>query len=168
MIIIGHQGIGKSSIAKHASGYIDLESGNFWVDGKRDDQWYIPYCNIAVHLSEQGYWVFTASHEVIRKQLRSSTEQKLIVCPAPKLKDAWIRRLDERYKRTQLEKDHKAMMNAKHRYTENIQELLDEEGYEKLIIDSIPFDLKEVVEKKFFDMQAPSTAILIGEDKRNP
>ena len=161
MIIIGYQGIGKSSIAKYANGYIDLESGNFWVDGKRDDQWYIPYCSIAVHLSEQGYWVFTSSHEVIRKQLRSSTELKLIVCPTPELKDAWIRRLEERYERTQLEKDYKALMNAKDRYTENIQELLDEEGYGKLIIRSLPFDLNEVLQK-YFDVDVVRVDRLIN------
>ena len=40
MIIIGYQGIGKSTLAGHNS-VIDLESGNFWNDGKRIDDWYI-------------------------------------------------------------------------------------------------------------------------------
>lgn len=40
MIIIGYQGIGKSSVAKEDYKYIDLESSNFWVDGNRpNDYW---------------------------------------------------------------------------------------------------------------------------------
>ena len=39
MIYVGYQGIGKSSIAgKHNC--IDLESGNFWDNGVRADNWY--------------------------------------------------------------------------------------------------------------------------------
>ena len=56
MIAIGYQGIGKSTLCNKGSGrYIDLESGNFWVDGKRDDNWASIYANIAEHLSKQGY-----------------------------------------------------------------------------------------------------------------
>ena len=57
MIISGYQGIGKSSLAG-SHNCIDLESGNFWIDGVRDNDWYKPYCKIANHLSEQGYIVF--------------------------------------------------------------------------------------------------------------
>lgn len=38
MIIIGYQGIGKSTLAKNSLKYIDLESGNFWINGERDEQ----------------------------------------------------------------------------------------------------------------------------------
>lgn len=58
MIIVGYQGIGKSSLAGRDKKFIDLESGNFWIDGKRADDWYKPYCKIAEHLSQQGYYVF--------------------------------------------------------------------------------------------------------------
>ena len=40
MIIVGYQGIGKSSISNPDTRCIDLESGNFFVDGKRPDDWY--------------------------------------------------------------------------------------------------------------------------------
>ena len=44
MIVVGYQGIGKSSIGgKHNC--IDLESSNFYIDGKRDNDWYKIYCN---------------------------------------------------------------------------------------------------------------------------
>jgi len=35
MIVIGYQGIGKSTLSKTNDKYIDLESGNFFVDGTR-------------------------------------------------------------------------------------------------------------------------------------
>lgn len=123
MIIIGYQGIGKSSCAGKENGCIDLESGNFWVDGKRSDDWYIPYTQIANHLSQQGFIVFTSSHEVVRNELLKSKEKVYIIHPAIELKDKWIERLEERYARTQSEKDYKALMNAKDRFIPNIIEL---------------------------------------------
>ncbi len=127
MIIIGYQGIGKSTISNRHTGCIDLESGNFWNDeNKRSDDWYIYYCNIAVHLSKQGYIVFTSSHECVRNRLKDHNDGEYvsIICPAPELKDQWIDKLQYRYERTKKEKDYKAYMNAKERYTENINELI--------------------------------------------
>ena len=106
-IIVGYQGIGKSTLAKQGKGYIDLESGNFWVNGKRADDWYIPYCNIAMHLAEQGYTVFTSSHQVVRDQLVSikTDNVDLFVCvPSLHLKDEWIKKLEDRYNETGLDK----------------------------------------------------------------
>lgn len=123
MIVIGYQGIGKSSLAGRNNRFIDLESGNFWVDGKRAEDWYKPYCQIAEHLSQQGYIVFTSSHEVVRKQLENSSETVAIVYPSIELKDEWIDKLERRYAESGLEKDYKALMNAKDRYEENIKEL---------------------------------------------
>ena len=69
MIIIGYQGIGKSSVSGADSGCIDLESSNFWNEGVRADDWYIYYCNIALDLSKQGFTVFTSSHKEVREYL---------------------------------------------------------------------------------------------------
>ena len=43
MIVIGYQGIGKSTYSNKDITCIDLESGNFWVDGVRLDDWYKVY-----------------------------------------------------------------------------------------------------------------------------
>lgn len=123
MIISGYQGIGKSSLAGK-NNCIDLESGNFWVDGERADDWYKVYCQIANHLSEQGYVVFVSSHEVVRKELEKSKEQVFVIFPAIDLKDQWIAKLQNRYDKTKLDKDYRALMNAKDRYKENITELM--------------------------------------------
>ena len=127
MVIIGYQGIGKSTLCNEKSGrYIDLESGNFLVDGKRDENWAKVYANIANHLSKQGYVVFTSSHKVVRNALKDSDEQVFIIHPGLDLKDQWIKRLQERYDSTKLDKDYKALMNAKEMYEQNIQDLIDD------------------------------------------
>lgn len=131
-------------IANAENQCIDLESGNFWVDGKRADDWYKPYCQIAEHLSQQGYTVFVSSHEVVRKELEKSNEYVCIVHPSIELKNKWLYKLAKRYAMTQLDKDRKAFLNAKDRYNENINEL-KYSPFPTYEIDSIDYDLKEVI-----------------------
>lgn len=143
MIIIGYQGIGKSTLAGKYN-CIDLESGNFWVNGKRADDWYVPYCQIANHLSEQGYTVFVSSHEVVRKELEKSKEKVWVVCPALDLQVPWIEKLEERYLRTKLDKDYKALKNAEDRYIENIMEIVTS-GFPVFYINDMDYDLCSVI-----------------------
>ena len=146
MIIVGYQGIGKSTLccSEKQLGYIDLESSNFFVDGKRDDNWYKIYCNIAMHLSQQGYRVFMSSHEVVRKELSTCKERKVIICPSQELRDQWVARLGDRYLFTELEKDYKAWQNAVDRYDENISELLADENFEHYIIKDMNYMLRDI------------------------
>lgn len=149
MIIIGYQGIGKSTMAGQHN-CIDLESGNFWFFNKmagqivRDSNWYIPYCQIANHLSEQGYIVFVSSHKEVREELKKSKERVVVICPSVELRDEWIAKLKERYERTQLEKDYKAWKNAEDRYEENIWEIIDDDfaGY---YIRNLNYSLKGIL-----------------------
>lgn len=46
MIIIGYPGIGKSTLGGQ-NDVIDLDSSNFWNNGKRPDDWYVYYCKVA-------------------------------------------------------------------------------------------------------------------------
>jgi hypothetical protein len=143
MIIIGYQGIGKSTMAGQ-NGCIDLESGNFWANGKRAEDWYIPYCQIANHLSEQGYTVFVSSHEVVRNELKKSKERVVAIVPAVELRDEWTKKLFMRYMDSNLEKDYKAYANAKDRYTENIMEIINS-GFPVFLIYDMDYDLKKIV-----------------------
>lgn len=151
MIIIGYQGIGKSTLAG-TSRYVDLESGNFWVNGTRAADWYIPYCQIAVHLSQQGFLVFVSSHEVVRKQLRDCGETVLVCYPCLGLKDEWIDKLQLRYNCSGLEKDYKALMNAKDRYFENINELMCESKFQHVVLDNMDYDLDKLIFDKWLDI----------------
>lgn len=129
MIVIGYQGIGKSTMSKKFLECIDLESSNFRIDGVRVDDWYKAYSNIALDLSRQGYIVFTSSHAPVREWLgtRNSTNEKIVICyPAIALKDQWIEKLQKRYDASSLRKDYAALMNAKDRYADNIQEMIDD------------------------------------------
>ncbi len=143
MIVIGYQGIGKSTLAGRERRYIDLESGNFWVDGKRAEDWYKPYCQIAEHLSQQGYTVFVSSHEVARKQLEDTRETVVVVYPGVNLRDYWVDKLHMRFMDSGLEKDWKALKNAEERFDENIREL-----------EECPFAYKLVIEKSGYDLEA--------------
>lgn len=149
MIIVGYQGIGKSTLAgKHNC--IDLESGNFWFYDEetrqkcRHSNWYKAYCQIANHLSEQGYTVLTSSHEVVRKELEKSKEKVYVVFPSIDLKEQWVKKLKDRYGFTGLEKDFRALANAKDRYEENITELKNGnlKCYE---ITDMNYDLEDIV-----------------------
>lgn len=153
MIVVGYQGIGKSSVSRIGSGMIDLESSNFWVDDKRSEDWYVVYCNIAKHLSEQGYLVFTSSHEVVRKQLKKmATDTHLVLCfPGLEIKELWLERLKNRFVETGKEKDFKALVNAMDRYDENIMELMNEDIFDKIVITKIPYDLKKVLFNSGYD-----------------
>lgn len=142
MIVIGYQGIGKSSLAGRDHKFIDLESSNFWIDGKRAADWYKPYCQIAEHLSQQGYIVFVSSHEVVRKQLEGSREVVVVCFPAPELRGMWIDKLEERYKCEGSEKNYKALMNAITCYDENIQDLANSNFNYKVMLKNDDYDLE--------------------------
>ena len=146
MIVVGYQGIGKSTLAGRDYKYIDLESENFWIDGERADDWHKPYCKIAEHLSEQGYIVFVSSHETVRQYLvENSIELVALVYPSIELRDAWIDKLEKRYIKSGLEKDYKALMNAKYNYVENIRELQESCIEYKLEINKLSYDLESML-----------------------
>lgn len=145
MIYVGYQGIGKSSISGK-NNCIDLESGNFWVDDKRVDDWYKIYVNIAEHLSNQGYKVFMSSHKVIREELNNRGIEFTTICPSLKLKEQWINRLQERFDKTRSTKDFKALKNAEEMYEENIKDLASERN--TIIITDINYDLSNLIKSK--------------------
>lgn len=152
MIIIGYQGIGKSTLAATDNNYIDLESSHFWLWDDKTEQllrpagWERIYTSIAEDLSAQGYNVFTSSHEIVRTALAHSKEKVIVVYPAPALKDEWIEKLEKRYESSKTLKDYKALMNAKDRYLENIEEIKNS-GFETREINGMVYDLKEIIEK---------------------
>ena len=142
MIYVGYQGIGKSSIAGK-NNCIDLESGNFWVDDIRNNNWYKIYVNIAEHLSNQGYKVFMSSHKIVRNELNNRGIEFTVICPSLILKNQWIKRLQERFDRTRSTKDFKALKNAEEMYEENIKDLTSEKNI--IVITTIDYDLLEKV-----------------------
>lgn len=158
MIITGYQGIGKSTLAKRREDVIDLESSCFWKNDEngnrtRPADWYIYYCQMAEHLSKQGYMVFVSCHPEVREYISNhGTESFCLICPHPSLKDAWINRLRERYHSTGLEKDFRALDHAEKFFDQDIDRLMCEcsnnsDWYsEAIFLKSINYDLEEMVE----------------------
>ena len=160
MVIIGYQGIGKSTAAKDDLRYIDLESTNFRVgpNGEKDEHWYAAYANVALDLSRQGYRVFVSSHAPVRQWLgeHQRVDDFIFICyPAIALKDQWIDRLQKRFDQTGLKKDELALLNAKDRYADNIREMmLDGEKYHFIPLElrGMTYDLKTFIEASFDQM----------------
>ena len=160
MIIIGYQGIGKSTISGYTTSMIDLESGNFWVDGKRNDNWYKVYVNIAEHLSNQGYIVFLSSHKVVREELNRREVPFAVICPSLEIKEKWIDKLKSRYEHSMSEKDFKAWKNAEQCYDENIKDLMSEKIC--CTIDSANYYLGDFVVKADHELYKKGS----GDDSR--
>lgn len=145
-IIVGYQGVGKSTLAFHNKNVIDLESSNFFVNGKRDEKWYIPYCNIARSLARQGYVVCISSHLEVREELkRNPANRQIIVYPALSLEDVWVKSLKNRYEQIKSDKNLKALKNAEQCYRENIIDLSNQQGFEKIEITSMDYNLRDAL-----------------------
>lgn len=138
LIIIGYQGIGKSSIASVENGIIDLESSTFRTDnGGRHADWYVTYCEIAISLAEQGYIVCLSNHSEVRKELyyrhrynwsetKKSNYDICCIYPNESLTSEWIDILYNRWKETQSGKDLRALIDAESNMTTTIRKLAAE------------------------------------------
>lgn len=146
MIISGYQGIGKSTLAKEDPNVIDFESSAFFVNGSRPENWHVVYCQAAINLSQQGYDVFVSSHKEVRDFLAKNCKEKLVsIFPSSDMKEDWIKRLQYRYDQTKSDKDFKALSNAKQRFDESIEDLSDQEGFQKVILRSSSYRLRYIL-----------------------
>lgn len=146
MIVIGYQGIGKSTLKEANFKYLDLQSEDFYVNEKRDENWYKVYCKIAEGFSAQGYTVFVSSHKEVRDELKNSAEKVVLCYPSPAIKDEWIVRLRDRYKATTLEHDFRAYRNAEKHFDEDIADLMKSE-HNSIVIDKPEYDLIKMIEE---------------------
>lgn len=148
MIIIGYQGIGKTTLCNNPNTllkYIDLESSSFFNDdGLRPENWYVYYCNVAEHLSKQGYSVFVSSHKVVRERLAKSKEKVICVFPSQKIKDDWIKRLENRYNSSKSDKDYRAWQNALSVFDSNISDLKSD-VFPCIEINTMNYDLRDLI-----------------------
>ena len=143
MIYSGYQGIGKSTLARKMPNVIDLESGNFFVNGQRHEDWYKVYANIAKHLSEQGKIVFVSSHSILRDYMKESKIPYKVIFPSLNLKSEWTAKLKQRYEETKKSKDFKAWVNAVECYDRNITALYYER--DKIMIESMEYSLENLI-----------------------
>lgn len=153
-IFIAYQGVGKSKTAEENDGFIDLESSNFKDEnGKRHKDWYKTYVNIAFDLATQGYRVFVSSQEEVRNQIAELKDkyQKIrvyTIYPHISLRNEWIERLRNRYKKNSTEKNKIAWLNAKENFSKNIRELEDfseSNNIIEIIIDEMDYNLYDYI-----------------------
>jgi tRNA uridine 5-carbamoylmethylation protein Kti12 len=148
MIYVGYPGIGKSTLAKTLPNCIDLESNNFWVDGKRIDDWYKVYANIAKHLSDQGKIVFVSSHKLVREYMNEVGIEFTVILPNFIMKNEWVKKLMERYEAEPTEKNQRALDRAMISYEDDIMDLMAEKN-NKIIIKNINYNLEYLISGQY-------------------
>ena len=172
MIIIGFPGIGKSTLASNNDKFVDLESSYFKTPGLiekspyyslilsdddfvkifKDDDWVVDYCKLADILSENGRIVFVSSHKAVRDYLAKAHTSEPIVCifPSERIKEQWVKKLEDRYMNTGLDKDYRAFIRARDHYDDDVRELYSDDGMPcKWVITDINYDLEEEIDKLF-------------------
>lgn len=152
MIIIGFPGIGKSTLACNNNKFVDLESSYFKTHDVRNDDWVAHYCQYAVYLSLHRFIVFVSSHKAVRDYLAKMHTNEQIVCifPSERTKEQWIKKLEDRYMLTGLDKDYRAFIRARDHYDDDIRELYCDDSIPyKWVITDINYDLEEEIDKLF-------------------
>ena len=88
-IICGFAGIGKSTVARNNTGFVDLESTPFEKDWDR-------YVKVAEHIANNGYIVLLSCHKELREKLRSKNIDYLLVIPKKDQKAEYLQRYKNR------------------------------------------------------------------------
>ncbi len=161
MIIIGYQGIGKSTYCAKSISAIDLESSMFRdFRGNRIEHWEEPYVLTAINLSDQGYDVFISSHAEVRQALVACMHTRYkgvpycAIVPSLYLKDDWIKRLEDRYNKYPSQKNYAALMNAKENFEDNIKLISDDIDNTFYILDHPDqYDIFKLMDKIKKEMQ---------------
>ena len=152
MIIIGFPGIGKSTLAYNNDKFVDLESSYFKPVNNRNDDWIVDYCKLAELLSKNGHIVFISSHKAVRDYIAKMRTDELVACvfPSERIREQWIKKLDDRKMDTGLYKIYSAIIRALDCYEDDIRELYSDDGVSyKWVITDINYNLEEEINKLF-------------------
>ena len=147
MIIIGYLGVGKSTVSNKNPNYIDFDSSMF----PKDDGWEESYVERAEALSEQGFTVFVSAHKAVQDLLKNSKEKIIIVYPNLLLREAWIKKLTDRYEKTKFESDKRALERCISFYSDDIVELME-----------LPFPKVELKVSSNYDLEEMLSGVING------
>ena len=150
MIIIGFPGIGKSTLACNNYKFVDLESSYFKTPDVKNEDWVAEYCKLAEFLSKNGGIVFISSHKAVRDYIVNMHTNEHVACvfPSKRIKEQWIKKLEDRYMNSGLDKDYRAFIRARDHYDDDIRELYSDDGISyKWIITNISYNLEEEIDK---------------------
>lgn len=84
-IICGFAGIGKSHLAKHSVGVVDLESTPFQKD-------WDTYTRVADHMATNGYIVLMSCHKELRDKLKEKNIDYWVAIPRKENKEDYLKR----------------------------------------------------------------------------
>ena len=150
LIVVGYPGIGKSTVAK--SSYmkiIDFESSLFYINNKRQSDWYKIYAKQATELAKQGYMVLVSSHKEVRDELAKyipdSSFDIVTIAPAYHLEKEWIEKLRDRNKADTSPKNFVAYMNAIEHYYEHISDMASDSRFSHIFINSMDYRLDNML-----------------------
>lgn len=152
MIIIGFPGIGKSTLASNNDKFVDLESSYFKTPDARNEDWVVDYCKLAEILSKNGSIVLVSSHKAVRDYIANMHTDEPVACvfPSGGIREQWIKKLEDRYMNSGLDKDYRAFIRARDNYDDDIRELYSDDSIPyKWIITNINYNLEEELEKLF-------------------
>ena len=136
-IIIGFPGVGKSTVAKDDTRFIDLESSTFMVDGQRSEDWYKIYVNVAIDLAKQ-YNVFISSHMAVQNYLATLNYNNVImVYPDKSLKTVLLKRLSKRYESDPSDKNKRALDYMESNFDTCVDDMDKSNNFMKLRLNSI-------------------------------
>lgn len=157
-VVVGYQGIGKSTLAYTYSNVVDLESSNFYLCGSRIPGWEDIYARLAIHIAAQGKVVCVSSHKAVRDALRDNIAGwavDLYICyPDISIKNKWTTMLLERYQNSLLDKDYRAYVNAYDAYESSISDLASESSiFKKIVITSMDYDLSDIFKKNNINLK---------------
>ena len=146
MIIFGYPGIGKTTIAKDDYRFIDLDSGDPLIHGKyfRKKNWEEDYCNTALLLHKQGYFVFVSTHPEVIDRIVGKTKDVCVVFPDISLRKEWVRRLRARYDDRKDRQTHNAWKRASEHFDNDIYSL-NSEKCAKIRIPNMDFNVKKAI-----------------------
>jgi hypothetical protein len=144
LIVLGYQGIGKSSASNAEHGIIDFESSLFKDNTNcKNDDWYIIYTKQAIALSEQGYVPLLSSHKEVRTALHDYAKQEfnrvVTIAPHPSLYHKWIDRLERRYNEDPTSKNYIAYINAKDHMQEDVVDMASEPYFSHIYLNDTKY-----------------------------
>lgn len=152
IVFCGYPCIGKTSIAGQSiqmpdgrfSPIVDMETSLMRTEGwERPDNWVQIYVNYVETLIEQGINVFCSTHRAVRTELKKRGIEYVNVMPSLNIKEWWLIKLRDRWKKDPTQKNLLAYERAMEHYDEDIKGL-QEEAYIEINVER-GYDLNEVL-----------------------
>lgn len=157
IIVIGYQGIGKTTLASNLDNrVIDLESSMFKLGDYRDPYWYLIYCRQAFHIARQGFVVCISSHKEVRSEIvkyKNFDINIVEIYPALYLESEWIDRLRKRYLDDPSSiKNLIAFEHAEENFRKSVIDMRLDDYFDQIELDRMDYDLETILRNYQMDI----------------